>query len=258
MIAAPIPIPPIQLMNLVGSYAFGDFLLVGEAWANIIQQFVKAPADLLDIGCGCGRTARFLTSNALIRSYVGFDVSTNAIDWARENIGSCTKGRFRFLHCPVFNGFYNPGGTIRATEFKFPAADRSITLAFAASLFTHLLEPDARHYLQEVSRVLRPGGILVASIHDENAEPGKLTGAEERVDMTSDYFLGMAAAAGLELFQDFSVVVGQHLLALRLQPALADEETLQQFTSKSETVWRSSLYDKLCRLRLPRVFARRL
>jgi SAM-dependent methyltransferase len=58
----------------------------------------------------------------------------------------------------VYNGKYNPFGTISASEFRFPYEDSSFDFAFATSLFTHLLDDDMRHYVAETSRVLKPGG----------------------------------------------------------------------------------------------------
>ena len=65
----------------------------------------------------------------------------------------------------------------------FPAGDAAVTLAFAASLFTHLLEPDARHYLREVARVLAPGvGSALLSIHVDVPPGERYVGGEPRID----------------------------------------------------------------------------
>jgi hypothetical protein len=47
---------------------------------------------------------------------------------------------------------------ITASEFQFPAASNSVDVCFAASVVTHFEEPDVRHYLGEVARVLTGEG----------------------------------------------------------------------------------------------------
>jgi hypothetical protein len=112
----------------------------------------------------------------------------------------------------VFSAHYNPRGSLRGDAATFPAAERSIDIAFAASLFTHLLEPDARHYLAESARTLKRGGLLVASIHDEVAEGQRFSGNEARVDVSGAYFTAMAEEAGLRLRESIGLVCGQPTL----------------------------------------------
>jgi len=50
-----------------------------------------------------------------------------------------------------------------ASAIPLPIPDRSIDRIFLWSVFTHLLEPDVRHYLREFKRVMRPGGRILAS-----------------------------------------------------------------------------------------------
>src|SRR5262249_24204952 len=89
--------------------------------------------------------------------YEGFDIGAPVIRWAQENI---TPGfpNFRFQRVDIYNKAYNPGGPVKAAEFRFPYEDESFDFVFSTSLFTHLLTADARHYLEECARVLRPGG----------------------------------------------------------------------------------------------------
>ena len=42
----------------------------------------------------------------------------------------------------------------------FPAEDRTFSLVEAWSVFTHLSEAQASHYLREAARILAPGGVL--------------------------------------------------------------------------------------------------
>ncbi len=87
-------------------------------------------------------------------------------------------------------------------------------LALASSLFTHLLEPDAVHYLGESARCLRPDGRLILSLHTEPPAGMRYAGDEARIDVSLDYFLQLAGSAGLRLVEDLGSLCGQHAVVL--------------------------------------------
>ena len=205
------PLPSGPLMDSVGAPNIENFYVVGEAWAHIVSLFTGEGGTILDIGCGCGRTARFLLPRPDIR-YCGFDVSRTAIEWCGQEIVPLSRGRFEFHHLDVHSGHYNPRGKLRGDQVRFPVRDGTIDVAFAASLFTHLLEPDARHYLAQVTRALRGGGTLIASIHDEVPAGQAFAGNEARIDVRSDYFAALARQSGLALRESLGLVCGQETL----------------------------------------------
>lgn len=57
-------LPPQMLMGSTGTYELLYFLLVGHSWAQVVSHFLKPDSSVLDIGCGCGKTARFLLNEA--------------------------------------------------------------------------------------------------------------------------------------------------------------------------------------------------
>jgi SAM-dependent methyltransferase len=207
------PLPDQSLLDTVGAGTLENFYFVGEAWAHVLHHRLAEGATALDIGCGCGRTARFLLFREDIR-YIGFDVFKPAIEWSHRHLVPFSGGRFRFEHLDAHSAHYNPRGTMRATDVRFPAADASVDVAFAASLFTHLLEPDAAHYLRESARCLKPGGVLVASIHAEPPKGVKFAGRENRIDIAMDHFIAMAKGAGLALKEDVGSLCGQETVVL--------------------------------------------
>ncbi|QJR14133.1 class I SAM-dependent methyltransferase [Usitatibacter palustris] len=205
-------LPSVSFLDSIGAPNLENFYVVGEAWASVLGRFMPAGSTVIDIGCGCGRTARFLLLRPDIR-YIGFDVFKPAIEWADRYLSPLTDGRFRFEHFDAYSAHYNPRGAMQAAEVRFPAPDASADVAFAASLFTHLLEPDANHYLKESARVLRPGGVLVASVHIEPKPGEKFSGREDRIDVEPAYFQAMAERAGLRLRERLGDVCGQETFA---------------------------------------------
>lgn len=124
---------------------------------------------VLDIGCGPGQIAIRVAPHLGDGLYEGFDVSPRSIEWCRKRIAP-TDRRLGFTLVDVGNGLYNPSGATDATELTFPYPDDSFDLAFAGSVFTHLEPRESLHYLEEVSRVLRPGGRIVATWYLVNEE----------------------------------------------------------------------------------------
>jgi SAM-dependent methyltransferase len=152
------PLVPPRRLHFVGP---GDFVAVGDEFlGHFVELGDLKPTDrVLDIGCGIGRMARPLTRYLdAAGSYDGFDVSLEGIEWCRRHYARFDG--FRFEHADLVNATYNPGGAERAREYRFPYPDASFDFAFAISVFTHLVQPDAANYLAEASRLLKPGGRL--------------------------------------------------------------------------------------------------
>lgn len=139
----------------------GDFVAVGAQLVGNLKDHagLAASDQVLDIGCGNGRVADQLA--ALLREgggYVGFDISRSGVQACRRRFAG--QPHMRFEHMDVWNGEYNATGRVAELDAVFPAADGSIDLAFAMSVFTHMRMPAVRRYLAESARVLKPGGRL--------------------------------------------------------------------------------------------------
>jgi SAM-dependent methyltransferase len=118
--------------------------------------------------------ARFLEPPG---SYEGFDIVPSGVAWCQQHYRDYP--RFRFQVAEVTNGMYRPHGGVPASEYRFPYDDDSFDFAFATSVFTHLLPPEAERYLAEMVRVTRPGGRILATfflLGSQTAEPGQRPG----------------------------------------------------------------------------------
>jgi len=94
-----------------------------------------------------------------------------------------------------------------------PADDGDVDLIYAASLFTHLYPDDARAYMREMHRVLKPGGLAMVSFHDRPLAGEPFSGSEHRAGHV--VLRGLVAEAGFEMVEDIGDVCGQHTLVLR-------------------------------------------
>jgi SAM-dependent methyltransferase len=107
--------------------------------------------SVLDFGCGSGRVLVPLWRRwGGDTAFHGCDIDDGAIAWLRA-------------HHPEIPAAVN--------KFRppLPYAADSFDLVYSISVFTHLDEPDQFDWLEEVRRVLRPGGLALLTIHGERA-----------------------------------------------------------------------------------------
>lgn len=154
----------------------GDFTKIGEEFLGHFRTLcdLTPSEEVLDVGCGIGRMAvpltRYLDANG---SYEGFDIVPSGVRWCRKNI---TKRfpHFRFQLADIHNSRYNPDGSQTASSYQFPFPDEAFDFAFLTSVFTHMLPLEVERYVEEIQRVLRPGGRLLATFFLLNQESEQL------------------------------------------------------------------------------------
>jgi SAM-dependent methyltransferase len=150
------PYPPFELANRVGRLPSND--LNGYLWYEGVGRDTKAellsllPDDfgwegrrVLDFGCGAGRTLRQFTGEARRNEIWGVDIDAASIEWMRGNLAP-----------PLHVATCEP-------EPPLPFADGTVDFAWAISVFTHLVPETSARWLLELHRVLKPGGLLMAS-----------------------------------------------------------------------------------------------
>ena len=169
----------------------------------------------MDVGCGCGKMARNLINHPYVEEYIGFDVFKPNVDWCVKYLTPFSKDRFQFIHFDVYSQTFNSKGKIQVEEVIFPAKDSSVDFVIAGSLYTHILEEDARHYLKETCRVLKPGGQFLPSIHNQPKSGSYFSGDELKVDIDSDYFIKMVQKEKMQLDQKLGMLAGQEVFLFK-------------------------------------------
>ena len=152
------PLLPPRRLASAASVGHGNFRKVGQVWKRHLIDFGRLEPDsrVLDVGCGLGRMAVPLTEVLSADGvYRGFDIVPEAVAWCCNAI-TPRFPNFEFAVSPVHNQRYNPTGTIRASEHKFPYEDDSFDFVFLTSVFTHMLPADLDNYVAEIARVLKP------------------------------------------------------------------------------------------------------
>lgn len=119
---------------------------------------LRRDGAVLELGCSHGRTMLGLLDYLRPPGrYEGLDILPAQIEFAQQAIHGAYP-HCNFTLADVRNDIYNLHGHHNAATYTFPYADTSFDVAYAASLFSHLVPDATRNYLREARRVLKPGG----------------------------------------------------------------------------------------------------
>lgn len=157
----PVPLPPVEFMVSVGSgqpteeETIVSYREVGLACRREVESLLRPEWEwqdkrMLDFGCGAGRFLRNILDWGETAEIHGCDLDQPMVEWARENL------------CPPIAGI-----ELNGFDPPLPYPDDHFDLVTAFSVFTHL-GLNWAEWLLEVQRVLKPGGLLIASILDQS------------------------------------------------------------------------------------------
>ncbi len=151
-------VPPFYLME-DGPRDYKEFKQNGtDTFQRFLSLGLRPTDKILDIGSGIGRKTLPLLDYITTGTYDGIDPVTKQVKWCQEKITS-RYPNFRFQRIDVWSKNYNPSGTVQPSEYRFPFEDAQFDFVMLGSVFTHMFPNDVDHYIGEISRVLKPGGI---------------------------------------------------------------------------------------------------
>ena len=150
-----LPLPPASLLRAVaGTDDIDWFLKSGAMAAQSMREILEKNGltienfnAILDFGCGSGRVMRHwkeLTGPILY----GQDYNPKLVAWCQRNL---TFARFQ----------------VNPLEGRLEYQDGVFDFIYALSVFTHLTASRQAFWMQELSRVLRPGGYLFFTTHGD-------------------------------------------------------------------------------------------
>jgi SAM-dependent methyltransferase len=139
-----------------------NYLVGGATTFRQLDALVKSYFDrpiasfrtIVDWGVGCGRVMRQFHEDVECGSrepkLIGIDIDPVNVEWCSEQL--CGLGDIRLC-----------------ARDGFDLRDSSVDLLYGISVMTHLSEYYQGVWLQEISRVLRPGGVAILTTHGELA-----------------------------------------------------------------------------------------
>lgn len=135
-----------------------DYLSWGLSDKNLVKEQIgkylnkSKEVSILDFGCSSGRVLRHFYNESKNDNWklYGVDIQARPIQWIRE---------FMPLEFCVYAGTAMP---------SLPFPDNHFDVIYGFSIFTHI-KYNWDMWLLELKRVLKPGGLLIQTIHTENA-----------------------------------------------------------------------------------------
>jgi SAM-dependent methyltransferase len=176
-----LPLPPAEMVALtIGNRDVSGWLEGGQRVTKAIRKVLRANGirvrpllGILDFGCGCGRVIRHWM-DVSETGLQGVDYNPYFVDW-------CSK-TLTFAH-------FQRNGPDEPLGFN----GDSFELVYAYSVFTHLDVESQFFWMNELIRVLRPGGFLVMTVHgtryvdDLEGEDRRTFDAGEMIVMCGDH-----------------------------------------------------------------------
>ena len=149
-------IPPKHLQVRVSGAYYPHFFDHGREMFKDIENILQSQGQsfsefekVLDFGCGCGRFLIPLSLFSDPGKLYGTDIDQEAIKWLRT-------------HYPAFADLsvnkHSPPTKYSNDLFDF---------VFSISIFTHLPEQMQHLWLAELSRIIKPGGFGIFTVHGE-------------------------------------------------------------------------------------------
>jgi SAM-dependent methyltransferase len=148
-------VPPSKLIYLVaGHRSASAFLAGGLSASEAIRAALERNglrmdqfSNVLDFGCGAGRIIRHWNGSQRPVMH-GTDYNSALIEWCRKNLRSA---EFR----------------VNTLSGALPYDSETFDFIYSFSVFTHLREPLQFHWIDELARVLKPGGYIYLTTHGD-------------------------------------------------------------------------------------------
>ena len=124
-------------------------------------EWLQPGQRVLDVACGCGYGSAVL-ADAGAEQVFGVDISDEALAHARRHYA---RPAAKFVK-----------GDLGTPDWKKEVGDEPFQLAVSLETLEHM--PDPRHYLRDLAELMEPGGRLIVSSPNAEANPLFVDGAK--------------------------------------------------------------------------------
>jgi SAM-dependent methyltransferase len=160
--------PPLTAMHdAYGTVSFRAYWELGQYMATLLAGLIRKhqprSEHVLEWGCGPARIIRHLPALLPGTQFVGTDYNAESIAWCRSTIKN-----IEFAD----NSLFPP----------LPFAGEQFDVVYAISVLTHLSVVQQDDWIEELRRILRPGGCLILTTNGERAASILLPSELRRLD----------------------------------------------------------------------------
>lgn len=148
-----VSVPPVSILyDIMGTCDIEGFFLSGKEHARSIRDIIcrshaGRPLKIFEGGCGPARVLQYLKSPFGERwELYGSDYNPRTVNWCRTNLP----------HIVFLNNKLEP---------PILAESASFDVIYCISVFTHLSESLHYQWIQEILRLLKPGGLFIGTFH---------------------------------------------------------------------------------------------
>jgi SAM-dependent methyltransferase len=219
------PIPPPDLafdayntLNFQGYRQYG--LQVAQFIYSLIETYGSHPdGDILEWGCGPARIIRHFPTLVPLGhgQVIGVDYNRRSIQWCHQHIPGV-----HFLPNNLIPPLPFPTNHFRAV--------------YAVSVFTHLSADSAHLWSNELHRILRPGGVAVATLHGDRCQ-GQLLPSEQQVYATTGIVVRGEIQEGKKLSLAFHNPTYARTVLFRDFEVVHHEQGTPSTTRNLQDVW---------------------
>ncbi len=145
-------LPPDYYIYEAFQLNYEEYLTKSKESAQWILNFYikhknREPETILDWGCGPGRIIRHLPGLLSPSSKIyGTDYNAKSIEWCKNNLKGIDFNK-------------------NSIEALLPYNDNHFDFIFGISIFTHLSEQKHNEWIEELTRILKPGGLMMFTTH---------------------------------------------------------------------------------------------
>jgi len=150
------PLPPRELATyVIGNVEVDDWRREYDTMGRCVRAAIVALLGdewsfagrrVLDFGCGSARVLRHFLDEARMAQIMGCDIDPDCVEWINSEL------------CPPLAGAY-----VTDAVPPLPFANGTFDLAWSIAVFSQLTDSWA-DWLLELRRVIKPGGLLIASV----------------------------------------------------------------------------------------------
>lgn len=178
-------VPPLDaIVRAHAGNTQNQYLVEGYTLYVKLQQALERAAGktfddvgtILDFGCGCGRVTRYLADGK--RRTIGVDIDGASLAWC----GASLPGEYRT------SGLYPP----------LDLPPDSIDCVVAVDVVNHFRDADGLRWIGELTRICRPGGVLLVSIASARALTRARLGADHYAATHGLDFVDLSRNADLD------------------------------------------------------------